>query len=301
MSNFILLLVCLIAGISLRWVKRLPKATPQVLNHFVLFISLPSLVLNQFHGIELSPSAFIPALMPWVLFLVGWGTVHLGAQVFRWDQKTQGTLILMSGLGNTAFIGFPMLEALYGDEAVSTGVLVDQLGTFLIFSTLALAVGSLYSGKKVSGRSMFSKILVFPPIYALALAILLKPFEFPPLLTEVLHRLGSTISPLALVSVGFQLKLKRETLIRYTYPLSYGLIFKLIIAPSLFSLLAMCFFSLSSLEIKAILAESAMAPMISASLIVAEFDLDSELSHLMLGLGIPISFMTVPLWNWIWY
>lgn len=301
MSHFILLVICLILGILLRGVKRFPQETSQVLNYFILFISLPALVLNQFHAITIQASSLLPALMPWILFLMSWGFIRWATSRFQWSKKTEGTLVLMSGLGNTSFIGFPFLEALYGPQAIATGILIDQLGTFLVFSTLALLVASFYSGKSVTPQSIMRKILLFPPVYALLIAIILKPLEFHPVLTDVLNRLGSTISPLALVSVGFQLRLKKQTLRHYGHALSLGLIFKLILAPAFFSILAWKFFSFSTLEMKTILAESAMAPMISTSLIVAEFELDSELSSLMLGIGIPLSFMTVPLWNLIWY
>ena len=300
MSHFILVIICLTLGILLRHVKRFPKETPQVLNQFILFISLPALVLRQFHSLEIQISAILPALMPWALFFLSWGMIHFGSFVFPWSRKTQGTLILMCGLGNTSFIGFPLLEALYGPQSLSIGVIIDQLGTFFIFSTLALIVASLYSGKGFSTRAMTKKILLFPPIYAMLLAILLKPVELHPIFTEVLSRLGSMITPIALVSVGFQLRLKKQTLIHYRQPLGLGLILKLILAPSLFSILVWKFSSFSLLEMKTILAESAMAPMISASLIVAEFELDTELSTLMLGLGIPLSLVSIPLWSMIW-
>jgi predicted permease len=38
-----------------------------------------------------------------------------------------GCLILTAGLGNTSF-GFPIIEALYGEEGLKTAILVDQPG-----------------------------------------------------------------------------------------------------------------------------------------------------------------------------
>jgi predicted permease len=43
--------------------------------------------------------------------------------------------------------------------------------------------------------------------------------------------------------------------------------------------------------------ESAMAPMIMAAVVADEFDLDRQLANLMVGVGIPLSLVTVPLWN----
>jgi predicted permease len=39
-----------------------------------------------------------------------------------------------------------------------------------------------------------------------------------------------------------------------------------------------------------------MAPMITGSIIAAEYDLDGDLAALMVGVGIPLSFLTLPIW-----
>ena len=44
--------------------------------------------------------------------------------------------------------------------------------------------------------------------------------------------------------------------------------------------------------------EAAMAPMIGASIVAMDHDLDPPLVTLMLGVGIPLSFLTLPVW---WY
>jgi malate permease and related proteins len=42
--------------------------------------------------------------------------------------------------------------------------------------------------------------------------------------------------------------------------------------------------------------EAAMAPMITGSIVAQEYGLDGELAALLVGVGIPISFLT--LWAW---
>lgn len=47
-----------------------------------------------------------------------------------------------------------------------------------------------------------------------------------------------------------------------------------------------------------IVLESATATMITAAVAANEFNLDSEISNLMVGLSIPLSLITVPLWKY---
>jgi predicted permease len=44
--------------------------------------------------------------------------------------------------------------------------------------------------------------------------------------------------------------------------------------------------------------QNAMAPMVSGAILASEHELDPDLAALMVGLGIPLSFLTAPLWLW---
>ena len=47
-------------------------------------------------------------------------------------------LMLAGGLANTSFVGLPMIEAFFGAPSMATGILIDQLGTYLVLSTLGI-------------------------------------------------------------------------------------------------------------------------------------------------------------------
>src|SRR4051812_1997443 len=138
MNQLIILAVCLFAGIALRYGNRLPKDAPITLNGFIFHISLPTLIILQFHEIQFSSASFYPVSMAWLLFVISFVIFFVAGKIFQWDKTTVGALILTAGLGNTSFVGFPMVEAFYGKEALKTAVLTDQLGTFLVLSTLGI-------------------------------------------------------------------------------------------------------------------------------------------------------------------
>jgi malate permease and related proteins len=299
MSNFLLLAICLIAGLLLRYAGRLPANAPSVFNGFILYISLPGLILAQMQQVTFDKSAVFPVLMPWILFVMSSIVFLFLGKIFKWDRKTIGTLVLMNGLGNTSFVGIPMLEAIYGQEAIKTGVLLDQLGSFPVFYTFGLFVASISSARDFAWEAVARKVLSFPPVYALIIALLMKPLPFPHFLTEMFSRLGATLTPLALVSVGFQLNLNRKIFSSTFGLLATGLVFKLIFGPALMLLIYVKLFRLSGFPVQITLVECAMAPMISAAIVAAEYRLNTELANLLVGVGIPLSFLTVPLWAFL--
>ena len=80
-------------------------------------------------------------------------------------------------------------------------------------------------------------------------------------------------------------------------PLTLGLLAKLILMPILFMLLYQIVFRSHTFATRITILESAMAPMITAAVVAEEFKLDSEIANLMVGLGIPLSLLSVYLWN----
>lgn len=295
MSNIILLAICLLAGIGLRRTGRFPSATPAALNGFIIHISLPALTILHIHNLTLDSSLLLTAGMAWLLFGCAWLTFGVAGKLFRLDRETTGALILVAGLGNTSFVGLPMIEAYFGKEFLGIGIIADQLGSFMVLSTLGILAAALYSAGNVTPRQMARKILLFPPFQALILALLLRPVPFPEWGSQILQKLGSTLTPLALVSVGFQLQFgdMRQQL----RPLSAGLAYKLLLGPALVFLLYSGIIGATGTVVQVTIFEAAMAPMITAGIIAIDHNLRPQLVGMLVGIGIPLSFITLHLWH----
>src|SRR5579872_2260660 len=129
MSNVLLLLFCLVAGIGLRALKRVPENAHQTINGFVINISLPALALLQIPNIDLNERLLLPISMPWLMFAIVATAMWLVCTRSGLSRNTTGALILTAGLANTSFMGVPMIEAFYGQSYMAIGLLIDQLGT----------------------------------------------------------------------------------------------------------------------------------------------------------------------------
>jgi predicted permease len=295
MGNFVLLGACFLLGIALRWSGRLPDNAAATLNGFVVNISLPALTLTYVHGLELDTTLILPALMAWIMFGLGCAFFYVAGRAFRFSPATTGGLMLTGGLGNTSFIGLPMISTFYGSDYLGLGILIDQVGSYFVLSTLGILVASLYSsGHAVSARVIARKILLFTPFQAFVLALVLMPVEYPAWLDGLFKQLGATLVPIALVSVGYQLHLSQVR--GKALPLVTGLVFKLAIAPALILLLFAGLLGDRGPLLQVTVFEAAMPPMIGASIVAMDHELDPPLLTLMVGIGIPLAFLTLPLW-----
>lgn len=305
MAKLGLIFLCIAFGMLMRRFKVFPENASATLNRFVIWVSLPALVLYYIHRIDLSTtdahSLFAPVLMPWMLFFGAWGFIAFIGKWRGWDRRTIGALVLTCGLGNTAFVGFAIIDALYGAEGLQTAVLLDQLGSFLVLSTLGIMVAIFYAGQSLSWKVIVRKIITFPPFIALFLAFALMPIDFPQELNDILLMLSATLVPLAMLSVGLQLNISFAALQRHKSHLFFGLGYKLAIAPAFFYVLYGLFMTSDDVVFRVIVLEAAMAPMVTAGILAAEYDLRGELAALIVGIGITLSLVTVPLMNlFIW-
>ena len=294
MTNIVMLFVCLVAGMVLRGTARVPDNAHAGLNGFIIHIALPALILKQLHGIALTPELVWPVLMPWLLFAAAAVTFLVVARRAGMVPGTAGALVLSAGLANTSFVGLPMIETFYGPQGLPTGIMIDQLGTYLVLSTLGILTACACSAQRTTGRAMLRRIAAFPPLWALLLALALSTTDYPPWLTGVLTRLGDTLAPLALVSVGLQLRLADFAGNRAA--LGMGLGFKLVLGPLLITALYAGLLQHRGETMQITIFEAAMGPQIGGAIVGIQYGLNPRLISLMVGCGIVLSFLTLPLW-----
>jgi len=296
MSNIVLLFLCLAAGVALRASGRVPDNAHQAINGFIINIALPALTLQQIHGIQLRPDLIYPVLMPWLMFAgVGASVWWIGRRL-QMSPATIGALILTTGLANTSFVGVPMIESFYGAPYMAIGLLIDQLGTYLVLSTVGILVACLCSRGSASVSEIARRIAMFPPLIALVVALILMPIAYPPIVSESLARLGGTLAPLALVSVGMQL---RPGVLRGRLaPVACGLGVKLMLAPLVLAIVYLKVLGTSGTVAHVTLFEAAMGPQIGGAIVATQYELDPPLVTLMVGIGSVAAFVTLSLW---WY
>ena len=294
MDNIVLLFACLAIGMALRASRRAPDNAPAALNAFIIHAALPALILGQVHAVRIEPALAYAAAMPWLVFAASVAVFATLGRLLRLPAATTGALAVVAGLGNTSFIGLPMIETYYGAADMPIGIVVDQLGSYLVLSTLGIVTICLFADVAVTRAEILRRIVTFPPLLALLLAVVLRPIPMPDWTLSALARLGATLAPLALVSVGLQLRLGAMAGRRSA--LAMGLSYKLALAPLLMLLVYAGAFGLRGEATRVTLFEAGMAPMVGGAIVATQYGLDGPLISLMVGVGTLLSFLTLPLW-----
>lgn len=295
MSAFLLLILCFGLGILVARIKAGPKGMAQALNWWVLNVSLPALVLELVPKLRFDSQLWFLVAAMWFVFAGAWLVCAVFGHWRGWSPERVGALTLVSGLGNTAFTGYPLVEALRGREGLALAVVADQLGCFLSLAVGGITVAAWYSGGKPQPAVIARRIAVFPPFLALVAGGLVGAMgDWPAPVQSVLAKLGATLSPLALFSIGLQftLQLSRSQAGAVAFALSW----KLLAAP-LIVYLAGTVLGIHGLVLAVAVLQAGMAPMISSAILADQYGLDPKVANATLGIGILISLLTVPLLN----
>ncbi len=292
MANLLLLVLCFSAGLLARRSGVFPADSHRVLNAWVMLVSLPALVFEAIHRAELDAVLLGEAALLWVLFLVPAAFVWWRAPTPVW-----ASVALCAGLSNTAFVGLPLIEVLGGVEALPVAAVVDQLGSFVALFLLAIPFAGAMAGGRTTLRAVLARAGRAPAMWALVLAVLLRDVEAPAVLSEVLRRLAAMMSPLALASVGWALDLR--SLAGNGVRVAVGLAWKLLLGPALVCALLWWWRGALGPTERIVVAQAAMAPMVTAGVVAADFKLEPGLASALVAVGVPLSLVTVPLWWWL--
>ncbi len=285
-------------GVILQRTKSFPKEAYLGLNAVIINVCLPALTLLYTTEVSFKSNQVLPVLTPYILFTCSFLFFKIIAKTFQFDRSTIGALTITAGISSISFVGFPIFELLYGKAGVQMGILMSQAGSFVVCGTLGIMTASYYSSSEPSIKSIAKSIFTFPPFLAFCVAVILNiaNFHFPEHFNDILQKMGSPFTVLALISVGLQINLSKANLAQK--PLIIGLFFKLLLAPLIIFVLYLIL-----LHENILLQENtwigqmcvvgaALGSMNTASIIAINHQLNPPLASLMIGISIPISIIT---------
>jgi predicted permease len=293
MENFIQIGLFVGLGVLFRGVKAFPEQTAQVLNMFALYVALPAVILLKVPQLHFTGEMLVPAIVPWVMLTLSAALILVTGMSFRWSRKTTGVLLLVVPIGNTSFMGVPMVNAFFGEAGIPYLIIYDQLGTILIFALYGSVILALYGREgELKIAEVARRALLFPPTMALLAGLLLRGWPYPDAVIKVLGTVAGMLTPLVMTAIGFLLRIRLSPAV--LRPLGVGLLIKLVAAP-LVAFAGCRMLGLTGLAADVSILEAGMPPMVTAGALAIAAGMVPELAAALVSLGIPLAFVTLPL------
>ncbi len=272
-----------------------PAVALDALNRFALTVAFPALVVVALASGELptGPAAWLAVPVSVGLSLLPLPLVRrLGVQV--------GTVGLVLVFGNVAYLGLPVVEAVFGAEVMGTASLFVGLHIAL---SMTLGPWLLASGTRNEGGNGLTRLLRQPllwsPLVGLALRALGPAGQS---VAAVLAPLGRAAGPVALFVLGLYLFGERSRLVRVDVAAWVHVLAKGVWAPavSLGVMLALRQWAGASDElVRVAVVLAAMPPAVTTFSITRELGGDEARVAQAIVVGTLLAGVTVPLALWV--
>jgi malate permease and related proteins len=196
------LLVAMLIGFYLGKSGVIDHETKNKMSTLVLMFTSPALCIASVTTIKerndhlVLTLLLIGLVLYLVLPLIGW----IVAKTLRVGKDLTGTYACMIIFSNTAFMGYPVVQALFGDEAIFY-TLIMHMPFNILFYSLALYLfakdagkGSKFDVRKLINTGFISGLL--------ALLIYFLNWNMPALIAEPLKFIGNITMPLSMIIIG---------------------------------------------------------------------------------------------------
>mgnify|MGYP000311328338 CR=1 FL=1 len=272
--------------------KRFHKDSSDALIDLVVYFVFPIFIFYKVHYLEFSSDVTLVVIYSFLAFFVGLVFSLFFIKLFKIDSL-KGTMIVMSVVyGNTSFLGFAFVDSYYGSYALSLAIFYDQVNMLLLATLSSIICMYGMGNKEVSIKKMLIQIITFPPTIAFILAIFSKLIVLPEIVSIFMDKVSLMLVPLIMFAVGMRFKLASVKGNEKEIGIIIG-ISMILIPLSLY--LGGIFFLENNLAFKTAIMEAAMPPMVMATVIAIKAGLDEDLGMGALGVGMILSFISIPI------
>jgi predicted permease len=262
-------------GIALRYSGVLSRDDSGPLNAVIVYVALPALIFTSVAKAPLSFELLKVAGVAWAVSLAGLSVAWEVAHALRLPPRTAAGFVLVAALGNTGYLGYPIVRALLGPAFLPEAVFYDVFGTVAVLFTIGIAVAARY-GEHEGRINVLKELFTFPAMIALLVALGYRFLPVPAAVTAtVMDWTGVAASmavPLIMVSLGVSLDFR--SLRGAVAPLAAASGIKLLLLPALALAVATIMRDRSSLHLLAL--QAGMPSMLLALVVGHRFKLDTE-------------------------
>ncbi len=171
-------------------------------TRLIINISLPAQIVKAFvsnQGIVSNGEVLSVFGISFVMYFVYAVIGVLFLLVTRVKTEQRGTYLFMMMFGNVGFMGFPVVEAMMGEEAMIYAVIFN-----VVFNLLVYSVGILMISSKGSEKRFEWKKLINMPLMSAVVSIVLyfANIRLPETLMRSLDFMGNITTPVAMLILG---------------------------------------------------------------------------------------------------
>jgi malate permease and related proteins len=172
---------------------------------FVLYFVLPPVTFFNLARADIDVNAGAGVALAYVaLGAVAFTAWFVAARVLRLERPAIGSVMCCALIANTGYLGYPLVAALLGFDALSEAVVYDVLVSAPALLLGAFSVGAAFG--EAAGEGVRERTAAFftrnPPLYAALLAVIAPDSLAPDVLVDASRIAIVAVLPLGFFAVG---------------------------------------------------------------------------------------------------
>ncbi|MBC8061772.1 MAG: AEC family transporter [Clostridiaceae bacterium] len=290
-NQVLILFIVIFIGIIARKKNYLSKEVNKGLSEILVNITLPLLVISSF-TFKYSEDMLINIGKVFIFsMLINLILVFLSKIIFsKFPQNERNILKFVTVFSNCGFMGFPVLQSLYGKTAVFYGSIFNITFNLFMFTYGIM----LFTNKK--DIMAFKRILINPVIICTGIGLLIFRFSIilPIPIDRAINMVGSMTTPISMLIIGAMLadiNIKEAVLGYKVYLVSF---LRLIIAP-LITLFILKLLGAEGLILKVLVVIQAMPAAATAAVFTEKYGGNESLTSRCILMTTAFSIITIPL------
>lgn len=280
----------ILIGMLLKRANVLFRDHSSLLSKIVINISLPSLIFINIASANISHELIYPPIIAFGISLICMLIAIIYSRIRHYSKEKTWTIIILLSLMNTAFIGYPIVLGVFGNEGFLRAIFFD-MAIALMFVFFGMMLSTFFGGNK---KEVLKNALKFVPLWAVMFGIIFNIFNIPLgyVLKNSLTYLGNSTIPLIMLSLG--LTINFADFKSYLSDTIFVSAVRLIVAPLLVYFLLL-YLGVDDMILKVSVVESAMPTAMNALVLAITYDLDVELVSSVVFATTILSVLTLPL------
>jgi predicted permease len=310
-------------GVLLGWVlgRLLPKRVPTLIGQFLFWIGVPVSIITFLRGADLSGAIWIAPVMAWIAILLGAGLAWIwiqfklkgglgvvshqqsssliplnqlsGASVESWSKPAQGSFLLSAMVGNTGYLGFPVILALVGQKYFGWALFYDMLGSAIGAYGLGVVVAARFGTQVKSIWQLVRAILYNPALWSLGLGLGFRQIPLPEVAERSLQGFAWSVIALSLILIGMRLSQLDSWNRLGQVSVSLGI--KMLLVPLVLGIVLVQLGITGAPQLVIVL-QMGMPPAFATLVLAEVFDLERDFAVTALAVGSIGLLLTLPIW-----
>ncbi len=173
----------------------------KVLSNLLVTIIMPAMILNSYLSSDFNPQVLNNLLLAFGLSTAAILFAMAVSFLLTFKMKTNNKKVLWFAFSysNAAYMGFPLIQGLFGDEGM---LYASAFAT--MFNVIVWSVGYAVMSGETKGKQIAKSVSKSPVTYAviLGLVIYLCRIPLPTVIKQPISLVGSMTTPLSMIIIG---------------------------------------------------------------------------------------------------